>query len=336
MTYDTYVCQSLSKLKNNRGTLTLEFTDNHKFTNPLLEDLYTFYDIGVSVCYIRDIDNNDHLLSYFDVYTTTNLSSINIDAYTIIGIYNSGTMTNFEIIESWLKQGHHIRILNLQNSQDFLNPIYSLIPMSEKVTKISSIYKNLFLCFGPMFARKSTWLNDKLQQELNYFEAKVVKILSSYDVRKTTIVNHQGTTHHSGHIPLQNLEILTATNLSDLNNIDIGKYTAIGIDEGQFFKDIDIVVKYWLQQYPHIKIYISALDGDSNMKVFGNTVNLIDKAAVVLKRYAYCVECCKEDFTNILKHRASFTKRLIDNNDVICPGADDIYIPVCRYHFYNR
>ena len=106
--------------------------------------------------------------------------------------------------------------------------------------------------------------------------------------------------------------------LDIFNNSDV-----ILINEGQFFEDIVDTVIEWVEKYDK-KVYICALDGDSNRSLFGKLFYLIPFANDIVKLNSICASC--RDGTE-----APFTKRIIDkaNGAIIQIGSDE-YMPVCR------
>ena len=76
-------------------------------------------------------------------------------------------------------------------------------------------------------------------------------------------------------------------------------------------------------------VFVTGLDGDYKRDTFGDICRLIPHAENVTKLKALCVKC--EDGT-----LATFTKRIINNDKVELVGNDDIYIPVCRFHYLEN
>lgn len=99
------------------------------------------------------------------------------------------------------------------------------------------------------------------------------------------------------------------------------------IDEAQFYPDLYPFIRTELSKQDSIKIFIVAgLSGDFNMKPMGQILQLVPLADEIIKLDAYCVFC--KDGT-----KASFTKRLVDNEEQILIGQRDMYASVCRYHY---
>jgi len=114
------------------------------------------------------------------------------------------------------------------------------------------------IIFGPMFSGKST----KLRQEITTLAdvgLKTLYINHSIDNRKTEAYDQIITTHHSGFKGLS--DKIDVIKINALSRIDVSMYDAIAIDEGQFFDDIDEVVREWVLKDAKIVI-IASLDGD--------------------------------------------------------------------------
>ena len=174
----------------------------------------------------------------------------------------------------------------------------------------------LELILGCMFSGKST----ELIRRLKRYKAICKNILvvnSSKDVRspESVLKTHDGVTFNC----------LKTENLLDiLTNGNFKNSAIIGIDEGQFFIDLQEFVKHALSMGKHV--IIASLDGDSNQKVFGQTISLIPQADEVDKLKAYCMEC--NDGT-----LAPFSKRIVQNNsDQELVGSNEYYSAVCRKH----
>jgi thymidine kinase len=174
----------------------------------------------------------------------------------------------------------------------------------------------LEIIMGCMFSGKSTELVRRLKRYKAIGE-DVLVINSSTDTRSTenVVKTHDGVTFDC--IKTDKLKNIFSEP-SFLNS------KIIGIDEGQFFGDLYDFVYITLQNYEK-HIIIASLDGDSNQKVFGQTLMLIPLADDVDKLKALCMEC--NDGTP-----APFSKRLISTDKQSVVGANDIYRAVCRKH----
>jgi thymidine kinase len=193
---------------------------------------------------------------------------------------------------------------------------------------------SLTIIFGPMFSGKTT----KLIHELTRFmdvtaeshSTKCVLINHSFDDRNTEI---GVSSHGSSFKGISELIDIKKTN--KLESMDCSFYDVIGIDEGQFFEDLELVCE-WVKSGKNV--IISGLISDSFMKPFGKIHTLIPFSDNVIQCHAICSECLKNHgriVTPDVLHsmKAAFTYRLDSSNSQISIGASDKYIPVCRYHY---
>lgn len=191
--------------------------------------------------------------------------------------------------------------------------------------------------FGSMFSRKSTTLRDEITT-LADIGLKVLYINHSKDVRETEAQDRNITTHHSGFKGLS--DKVTAIKIDQLSKVDVSNYDVIGIDEGQFFKNLDKVVRGWVLNHAKIVI-VASLDGDFMMKPFGKAHKLIClcEPGDVVKLPAICVKCMEHSLEHgkVIRVPAGFTAKFkIDlailesenytQDDV---GGKEKYLPVC-------
>ena len=100
------------------------------------------------------------------------------------------------------------------------------------------------------------------------------------------------------------------------------EYDCIGIDEGQFYKD---VVDFAENAASEGKIVImSVLSGTSFRKPFNDVLELIPKCEKIKQLNAICKICSSS---------ASFTLRTTVDDRVELIGGGDLYMPVCRECF---
>jgi len=190
------------------------------------------------------------------------------------------------------------------------------------------------IIFGPMFSGKST----KLRQEITTLAdvgLKTLYINHSIDNRKTEAYDQIITTHHSGFKGLS--DKIDVIKINALSRIDVSMYDAIAIDEGQFFDDIDEVVREWVLKDAKIVI-IASLDGDFMMRPFGKVHLLacICGAGNVEKLSACCDKCLKSSLGTgqLLRVPASFTAKFDINlrksgYTQVDVGGKESYLPVC-------
>jgi thymidine kinase len=165
------------------------------------------------------------------------------------------------------------------------------------------------MILGPMFAGKTTELLRRVRRYK--IAGKSVVVISKLDKVET---------HDK-----QNIEFRQVKEYNTNSYTLLCKYDVIGIDEGQFYNEIEDMADM-LANIGKIVI-ISALDATYQRKPFMNILNVIPKAENVTKLTSVCHECGSD---------GSFSKRINkDNNDLIVLGAEDKYRSVCR-SCYNK
>ena len=181
----------------------------------------------------------------------------------------------------------------------------------------------LEIILGPMWSGKTSELV-KLYKKFTYCNINVLTINYLYDKRYT---NDSISTHDNINIPC-----IMAKNLKDVCDIENKDFKenfvnakVIVINEGQFFKDINLWVNLAVNTY-HKHIYICGLDGDFERKSFNKFLELIPQCDNVKKFTAICAECKNKP--------AIFTHRLVNNKSQELIG-NDIYKPMCR-KCYNK
>lgn len=187
------------------------------------------------------------------------------------------------------------------------------------------------IIIGPMFASKTT----KLIHELVTFADvgfKCLYINHFLDQRTTKSFDGTISTHHSQFSHLSNK--VDSLKMETLEPIDVEKYDVIGVDEGQFFIDLNKTVRRWVLE-SNKRVIVASLDGDSNMNVFGQALQLIPISESVIKLDAICTNCLKSEdgpkttpayFTGKINNSE---KKSQNGNNQICVGGSDIYIALC-------
>ncbi len=188
--------------------------------------------------------------------------------------------------------------------------------------------QRLTIIMGPMFSGKTRELTNQLTTRADVMqifdnEVRTLLVTHTFDTRKDVAKSSDGiTTHNSGFNGLSAYIHTVAT--SSLSEVDVSKYTVIGIDEGQFFDNLDKVVRKWVA-VDGKQVVVSSLDGDFRMKSFGQVLQLIPLADSVQKRYAICVPCLKKGCTV----RAHYTAKISGSSNQKESGGTDRYRPVC-------
>jgi len=186
---------------------------------------------------------------------------------------------------------------------------WSYTPPSYKKIKIQMIS----LILGGMYSGKSTEL---MRQMDRYDRAGETTMTYKYkkDVRKGEDRAHMVSSHNGVHragVPIESLR-----------SEPILPGTVYGIDEGQF---IDGLVEFAESAANQgCIVIISALNSDFRRNPFDNIQNLISKAENIQTLHAICHKCKKD---------ASFTKRIVEGEEIEMIGAEDMYVAVCRKCF---
>ena len=167
----------------------------------------------------------------------------------------------------------------------------------------------LTLILGPMFASKSYRFIEMLERER--IAKKNILVLKP-DIDNRSIVN-MIITHNGMKLDCNSVDI-------DLQKIKIADtIEVIGIDEGQFFKNL---LQFVYKQLSSGKdIIISALNSDYNRQNFGEITALIPLAEDIIKLNSVCSICGKVA-------PFSFKKNPKDSNKIVV-GGEDIYEARC-------
>ncbi len=174
---------------------------------------------------------------------------------------------------------------------------------------------SLHLIIGPMFSGKTSKLIEIAKNAKNT-QKKYIALNFLNDKRYSTnkIVTHDGL----------ELECIMVKNLFEAENLEVFKEAEIIlINEGQFFTDLKNFCLKYLQDKYNKTIVVCGLNGDFKMRKFGEILDIIPFCETIQHLFTKCMKC--KDGTP-----ASFTKRIIDNEDKIIIGSNEYYIPVCR------
>lgn len=121
---------------------------------------------------------------------------------------------------------------------------------------------------------------------------------------------------------------LKTTKLFDIPEDVIQKYNVIGIDEGQFYDDLEDFIRKYHRDYNKI-FFISGLSFDSENRPFGQIANLLDIATTFEKMTAICPDCNPKEMSP-----ASFTYYNGKKDSVVQIGGLELYKPLCALHYY--
>ncbi len=156
----------------------------------------------------------------------------------------------------------------------------------------------------------------------------VLFINHSSDVRNGSNFSTHNPLFKNFHVDNVNINISSYTTLPDFSEIE--KYHTIGIDEGQFFTNIEKVVEY-AEVYGK-RVIISGLIGDSKRKLFGDMYKLMPKASKFDLIPASCMKCAEEKPQHV---DAFFTHRTVSDEGQLLIGGLEKYIPVCLKHYLS-
>lgn len=172
----------------------------------------------------------------------------------------------------------------------------------------------LHLILGPMFAGKTTELQRRMRR---YAIAG----------KRTLLVTHAADTRYapSGAVVTHDRTSATALSVTRLKDVPRERWTeadVIGIDEAQFFDDLNDFVTDALANGKIIEV--ASLNGTFKQEAFGQTLSLVPAANSLVLLTAICVKCGDD---------ASFTRR-IDKTDAetVSIGGSETYEAVCRAH----
>lgn len=169
----------------------------------------------------------------------------------------------------------------------------------------------LEIVLGPMFSGKTSRLIETYSKyKLCGISALIInsELDTRYDDYNMYVVAHSGIK-------------ADCIRTDKLLSIDCANYSAIFINECQFFTDLKEFVVQLLQM--NKQVYLYGLDGDSNCNKFGQTLDLIPLCDKVEKITSMCLQC-KNGAPAIFSHK------ITNDIDQICIGGQDKYIPVCR------
>jgi thymidine kinase len=163
------------------------------------------------------------------------------------------------------------------------------------------------------------------------YAGKTSKLISIYNKNKTAgistcVINYiEDKRYHDNKLSTHDrkmIECLSVRKIYDVFENDpnlLEQTEAFIINEGQFFSDLYEVVKLLVNEH-NKQVYVCGLDGDYQMRKFGQILDLVPICDEVVKLHAICTIC---------KAPASFTKRITQETEQKVIGSDN-HIPVCR------
>lgn len=179
-----------------------------------------------------------------------------------------------------------------------------------------AVIPSLEVIFGCMFSGKSSMLMQKIRLH-RIAKRNCLLIKHTFDAKrysKDSVASHDGVT----------LPSMVVSDLMSILSTDLEKYTVIGIDEAQFFKDLkEFVLKYFLSGKT---IIVAGLDLDADDLAFGQVLTLVPFAKAI-QLTAICQVC--------LQSTATLSKRISDSTEKILIGSTGSYIAICFYCKYK-
>jgi thymidine kinase len=187
------------------------------------------------------------------------------------------------------------------------------------------LYQNssyLKVIIGPMFSSKSS----HLIEEVNRYKHITKNIIcinhisdkQRYDDNKEVIKTHNNNNYKS----------FMCQNLFDIkSHEEYIKAEVVIIDEAQFFLDLTLFVEKELKNLNKKIFIVAGLSGDINQKPIGEILNLIPMADEIKHLSAFCLHCSDGTLAN-------FTRRKTNDKKIMLIGGNNLYEPVCRYHYH--
>ncbi|MCX8058382.1 MAG: thymidine kinase [Spirochaetes bacterium] len=169
----------------------------------------------------------------------------------------------------------------------------------------------IHLIIGPMFSGKSTELIRRLKRA-KIAGRKVILIKPSID--KRGILTHDDK-------EVGNKNDFNFIFVDDLNNLDYRNYDVIGIDEGQFFKNLSYYANKWASESK--EVIVAGLDATSEQIPFDEIINLIPFSEEVIKLNAICTKCGSE-------YGAFTFYKAGEKKEKIKIGGKELYEARCR------
>ena len=188
---------------------------------------------------------------------------------------------------------------------------------------------HLEIVCGPMYSGKSSYLRDTLGR-LADTGWKCLYINHSADSNRETAGGDDDCKTHNSQVKSMSakIEVKLVDKLSDLKFKYLDKFDKIGIDEGQFFEDLEVVRK-WVIDYG-LDILVASLNGDSDMKPFGKVHELICCANTSKHLTATCMHCgLYRDHGRTVRRKAPFTFCFAKKDGQTLVGGSESYIAVC-------
>ena len=173
---------------------------------------------------------------------------------------------------------------------------------------------------GPMGSGKTNRMLTELQKMAN-----VTKRPTALISPKLTRFGSDGITSHTcqGEVSVSpNIDKYFVENIAE---VDLDKYVYVGIDEAQFFNDLEETIDR--HKLGDKSFYVSGLTHDSDNNVWGQIQSLFKLSTRFHKYSSYCTLCAPELIP------ANYTFANFDKREVVHVGGMESYIPLCTNHY---
>lgn len=149
---------------------------------------------------------------------------------------------------------------------------------------------------------------------------RVLYINSAKDTRcvESAFSTHNPLFSKSLHIHAISVLLLESVDVNTLSQYDV-----IGVDEAQFFDDLEKVVE-WVERYSK-RVCVAGLTTSYDRKKFGKLLDLEAYADTFVKLVGYCEKCAPTK-----RRHAPFTHKIEKNGLIEEAGGKDKYMTVCR------
>ena len=179
---------------------------------------------------------------------------------------------------------------------------------------------SLELILGCMFSGKSTEII-RIVDRLKTIDSKFLLVKPNIDNRYSmTMVQTHSFQQRTCDVRRELLSLFESKKYQESDHIII--------EEAQFFEDLEPFVLKAVDEDKK-KVIVVGLDGDSNRCNFGQIHKLLPLCDSIKKLKALCSIC--KDGTEAL-----FSKRIVQNKEQTCIGANDKYTAVCRECFLKE
>lgn len=174
--------------------------------------------------------------------------------------------------------------------------------------------------YGCMKSGKSSELLRRLTIEKE-LKLKVLYINSKKDTR--CVEESAFSTHNPLFTNILNIDAISVFHLGDIEDSIILNYDVIGIDEAQFYDDLELVI-IWVEKYLK-RVIVAGLTTSYDRKKFGKMLDLEPYSDTFIKLTGYCELCAP------YKRRAApFTHKIEKNGILEEAGGKDKYMTLCR------